>query len=469
MKNKATLVGSLGIKNLSLTSDADWVRILESQEDGAGGTAKAFRKVAWLYRGVMMRAQALGSLPFAILKGEREVDRSASYANRTRFFPDPVRTLTLVEAALSLFGYAYLFKRRNRVRPLGLRYVDPATITPKIDKRAGLTGFTRDLNGQQDHYEVADLVYFWGADPFVEIGHPKASPAKAALAAAEVLLNVDAFASAFFKRGAIKATVFSAPAGIPEAERLRFRDWLRRFFGGGMETAHAIEVLNADKTEATVIGEGIHELSDNALTREKREDIATALGVPHSLLFSNAATYATAKMDELHFQSKTVLPEAEFIQQVLNDQLFMEAGYRFEFRPEEMAVFQEEEASRAAALRDLSARLPVSVSMQILGFDLPSGVSWDDIDRSAAELRIQENTAYSPRVGAKNDKEAELRNWRKKALKKFKQGKGAEVDFESVHIEEEQRAAIKSALAEAETPEALHAAFSTKRNLGVVD
>jgi HK97 family phage portal protein len=471
MKNKATFIGAQGVKGLSLTSDADWVRILESQEEGAGGAAEDFRKVAWLYRGVMLRAQALGALPFAILKGGREVDRSAHYANRTRFFPNPMRTLTLVESALSLFGYAYLFKRRNRVRPLGLRYVDPGTITPKIDKRAGLTGFTRDLNGQQDQYEVADLIYFWGVDPFVEIGHPKASPAKAALAAAGVLLHVDEFASAFFKRGAIKATVFSAPAGIPEAERLRFRDWLRRFFGGGMETAHAIEVLNADKTEATVIGEGIHELSDNALTREKREDIATALGVPHSLLFSNAATYATAKQDELHFQSKTVLPEAEFIQQVLNDQLFMEAGYRFEFRPEEMALFQEEEVSRAAAFRDLSSRLPVSVSMRVLGFDLPAGVSWEDIDALSLEYMEQmrdkakpsENALRSPHPGRGDSKEIELRNWRKKALKRFKQGKGAEVDFESVHIGDERRAAIEGALAEAQTPEELHAAFAVER------
>jgi len=293
----------------------------------------------------------------------------------------------------------------------------------------------------------------------VEIGHPKASPAKAALASADVLLKVDEFAAAFFKRGAIKATVFSAPAGIPDAERLRFRDWLRRFFGGGMETAHAIEVLNADKTEATVIGEGIHELADNALTREKREDIATALGVPHSLLFSNAATYATAKQDEMHFQTKTVLPEAAFIEQVLNDQLFMEAGYRFEFRPEEMAAFQEEEASRAAALRDLSARLPMSISMQILGFDLPSGLSWEDIDE-LSKTSVQ-NSMSSPKT--KRQPEADLRLWQRKAMKKLKQGKGAEVDFASVHIGDEQRAAIEGALAEAQTPEALHAAFGFER------
>ena len=378
MKSKSTLIGANGIKSLSLTSDADWVRVLEG-EAGGGNTGEAFRKVAWLYRGVMLRAQAVAGLPFTIYRDGEELDHSASYANEVGFFPDPARLLALVEAALTLHGYAYLFVRRNRVRPLGLRYVDPSTVEPVIDARAGLTGFKRDLNGQKDVYEVGDLVYFWGVDPLVEIGHPRVSPASAALAAANVLMHVDGFASAFFKRGAIKATVFSAPAGIPEAERLRFRDWLRRFFGGGIETAHAIEVLNADKTEATIIGEGIHELADTALTTEKREDIATALGVPHSLLFSNAANYATARQDDMHFMQKTVLPEARLIEQTLNTQLFERVGCRFAFRPEELSSFQEEEARRAEALGHLAEWMPVEVAMRVLGFDLPSGVSWEQV------------------------------------------------------------------------------------------
>jgi hypothetical protein len=37
------------------------------------------------------------------------------------------------------------------------------------------------------------------------------------------------------------------------------------------------------------IGEGIKELSDNALTQEKREDIAAALGVPISKMWASQA------------------------------------------------------------------------------------------------------------------------------------------------------------------------------------
>ena len=382
MNKKATLITPHTLKTLSLTNDAQWARVLGSPTDG-GDLSAAFRKVAWLHRGVMLRAQAIAALPFAILKGGREVERSSAYANRLGFFPHPARLLALVESALTLYGYAYLFVRRNRVRPLGLRYLDPTTIEPIIDERAGLTGFKRHLSGGVDDFALQDLVYFWGVDPFVEIGHPSSSPARAALAAADVLLNVDNFAANFFKRGAIRATVFSAPEGIPEAERMRFRDWLRRFFGGGLETAHAIEVLNADRTEATVIGEGLGELADHALTREKREDIATALGLPHSLLFSNAATYATARQDEINFQTHTVLPEAEFIQQTLNEQLFMQAGYRFEFRPEELSAFQEEEARRAEAFSHLAQQMPASIAARMLGMHLPPGLEWKDVDSSA--------------------------------------------------------------------------------------
>ena len=502
MKNKGLLIGAKGTKALSLTNDGDWVNAL-GRDEGGGDMGAAFRKVAWLHRGVMLRAQAVGALPFAILKGEREVERSSGYANRLGFFPDPTRLLALVEAALTLYGYAYLFVRRNRLRPLGLRYLDPSTIEPIIDERAGLTGFKRALKGGTDVYEPEDLIYFWGVDPFVEIGHPRGSAASAALAAANVLMKVDEFAAAFFERGAIKATVFSAPEGIPEAERLRFRDWLRRFFGGGLETAHAIEVLNADRTEATVIGEGIHELADNALTREKREDIATALGVPHSLLFSNAANYATARQDELHFQSKTVLPEAEFIQQVLNDQLFMKAGYRFEFRPEELSVFQEEEVNRAQAFGYLAEALPVGLAMRILGFDLPADISWQEVDELTikANALIQENPSDSPlpnehsegkiagsgsgqpqssfdrsaRVvdvtGLREDVASplieelaarDMGRWKRKVLKSLKAGKGVEVGFESEWIPDEWMAAIRARLEEVEDVEGVRRVFATQ-------
>ena len=43
------------------------------------------------------------------------------------------------------------------------------------------------------------------------------------------------------------------------------------------------------------VGEGVGELSDSDLVKEKREDIATALGIPQTILFSQAANYATAK------------------------------------------------------------------------------------------------------------------------------------------------------------------------------
>ena len=450
---KATLIGANGVKGLSLTNDADWVQVLGGQARG-GDLGEAFRKVAWLHRGVMLRAQAIAGMPFAILKGGREVDRSSGYANRLGFFPDPSRLLAQVESSLTLHGYAYLFVRRNRVRPLGLRYLDPGTIEPQIDESAGLTGFKRRIKGGTDDFALEDLVYFWGIDPYVEIGHPRGSAAQAALAAAEVLMNVDKFAASFFKRGAIRATVFSAPEGIPEAERLRFRNWLRRFFGGGIETAHAIEVLNSDRTEATVIGEGIHELADNALTREKREDIATALGVPHSLLFSNAATYATARQDELNFQSRTILPEAAFIQQTLNEQLFMKAGYRFEFRPEELSTFQEEEAHRAEAFGHLAQRLPASLALRLLGFDLPADVEWGEVDRlsdDVIEAKLQSSEKKS--ISSRGDELAklDLQRWKRKVLKSVKADRGVEVGFESEWIEAERMQRIRDGLRAADS------------------
>jgi len=289
----------------------------------------------------------------------------------------------------------------------------------------------------------------------VEFGPPRSSPAQAALAAAGVLANIDAFGAAFFARGAIKGTLLTVKGNPPEQERERIRSWWQRLFSG-VKDAWSTAVVNADAVTPVVVGEGLESLEKSDLTRSKREDIATALGIPHSLLMSNAANYATAQADRLSLYDVTVRPECSAIADVLNDQVFGPLGYRFQFQPESLDIYKANEEARSASLAALrSAGLPLLMAMDILGYELTEEQR-ASLERAEAERRAQAQTPLPTLApGAEGSvmpasAEEELRTWRKWALRRVRQGKTMR-EFETSDIPAGLAGAISGALEDAAT------------------
>jgi len=176
-------------------------------------------------------------------------------------------------------------------------------------------------------------------------------------------------------------------SGAPVAnERDRLKTWWRDLVSG-IRNVFATEIVNADSVTPVVIGEGLSELSNATLTGEKRQDIATALGVPQSVIFSESAGglggAGVVTMDERHFYDKTVLPETELIAEAWNSQLLAPLGLRIEFRPETLDVYQEDENQRAAAFATyVNAGLPLEVAGPMVGLELPPGWDWDKLAAS---------------------------------------------------------------------------------------
>jgi len=431
--------------------------------------------VPFLNRAVDIRAGAVASLPFAVVsKGGEDMDTSDDWQNKVGFLPDPGSLFYLVESALTLLGRAYLFRSRNTKKTLGLQYLLPTTVQPVIKEgfdSEGLAGFIRQIGGEKRQFEPEDIVYFWRLDPFKEIGPGNNAPAVAALAAAGVLFNVDQFASSFFERGAIKVTLLTVKGPIQKEERERLKTWWGRTFGG-MGRAWQTDIVQGDTITPVVVGEGIKELSDSQLTKEKREDIATALGIPMTKLWSTEAGGlgggGVVQQDDLTFYQNTIIPEAEFIARVLNRQVFEPAGLRFEFRPETLDIFQEDETQRAQSFKTyVDAGIKRSVAAQMVGLELPSGVEFEDLDPDEPEPQapgegqpnpfLANQQQMPPAVVAQQERMrqaaqqveaekalmfADLRKWRTKAKKR-----GA-CDFESDYIPEPLAEAVGKALAE---------------------
>jgi HK97 family phage portal protein len=464
------------IKSVALNDlpEEAWHYIIGGDTEAADLQAY-YKAIPWLYRGVAIRANAVAEMPFSIYKGETEIDGSKEYKNVVGFLPNPGALFGLVEAALTIWGYAYLFRKRSAFKTLDLRYMLPTSIVEKINT-AGEIAFTRNENGKPVDYTTDDLVYFWRHDPFVEIGPPQSSPALAAASAAGVLLNVDKFAAAFFERGAIKATLLTTENIVP-LERERLKAWWQRMFSG-IKAAWQTDIVNAKAVTPVVVGEGLESLENSDLTESKRIDIAAALGIPYSVLFSNASNRATAEQDDLHLYTKTVIPDAEFIAAVLNDQVMSKAGYKLIMTPQNLDLFQVDEAERADSLEKLIAALEKPeeflLASDILGYEINPDI-YKKIEamvaqkRQAAE-RMEVVTAQpvqpepqpepEPAPPPTNQRAVDLEKWRTKAIKRIKAGKPASCQFDSQAIDILTHASIGGALEGAKTEDDVKIIFA---------
>lgn len=445
--------GQKAVRLEDLPEDA-WTYLTGQAE---GGADEVWKKVGWLRRGVTLRAQGVASMPFSIYRMGKELTNSGEYSDPTGILPFPKRTLWLLESSLTRYGRAYFHLEKNLVRLLTVRYFAPTTITPKIDQNKGLTHFERRIGGGKKDLPVDDVLYFWLPDENVELGPPTWSPGMGAIDAAKVLRNVDMFAATFFDRGAIKATLLTTTSGTPKTERERLKSWWQKI-ASGVKTAWTTEIVNADAVKAVEIGEGIDSLSNTKLTAEKREDIATALGIPQTKLFSNAANYATAQVDDRSFAEETLMPECDFIEEALNEQLFDRFGLVFRFKPELLAIFQTEEQDRSGSwLNYVNGGMKPSAAAQMLGLTLPEGMKYEDLDAIEPREHLipnQNNPSVAPGKFA-----GDLDKWQRKALKRIQKGQGAACEFESDVLPDSLVAAVSGALEAATTAAEVRSAF----------
>ncbi len=304
----------------------------------------------WFRRGVDVRAEAVASLPFVFVDTTSGEALDAGVLPPLPFALEFEALLNVLEGWLTLYGAAYLFKGLNAAGvPRELRPLHPATVIPRYSPAHGVDSFERRTSDGPVQLAPAEVVALWLPSRQSEVG-PGSAPAQTALAAATLLCSADSFGQLYFENGVIAPALVTVPPSTPESEKRRLESWAQRSLSGLKKAFNIIGIAADVKVSSLGQQIALGELALPALTDKKREDIATAFGVPHSLLFSNAATYATARQDDLHFYDKTVIPEARRIERALNRQLFGPLGWRLRFKPELLEVYQSLEADKADKL-----------------------------------------------------------------------------------------------------------------------
>lgn len=448
----------------------DWQNAWGGNSRDALNNYTAYLEVAWVRRCVELRSNALMGIPVKVYRGDNEIEYE---------FADLLpRLLWLTEAALQIYGAAYWGRKKNVLGvDRGYKWLLPSSIKPVLTVEQGLTGFERRLpNREPIGVKVEDLVYFWSPALGAEVG-PGEGWVRTVLTEAGIVYHTDEFASAFFERGAIPALVLSVDGSPPRAEMDRLESWWRRMLSGVKNAFETVAVAAVVKPQ--VIGYPTKDLAMPELAGLVRQQICAAAGVPQTML-EDAANYATAVEQHQTFYSETVIPEATMIMAALNEQVFRPQGMECKLDWQSLDIFQEDEAERSEALaRMTQAGVPLPLAMEMLGFDLPGNMTYDDLrtmlekERAAATpealrpfagqgVTLPETAPVLPETAPPMTRAVsdDLDRWRRKSLSSLKAGNVADVPFVSEVIPDATAAVLHERLAYAMTAKEVRTIFA---------
>ncbi|NDC88704.1 MAG: phage portal protein [Bacteroidetes bacterium] len=335
-------------------------------------------------------------------------------------------------------GSAYMGKIMDRGKLLGIQWFSPGTVEEIYDRSTGqITGFKRKIGGKYNTYDAEDVVSIYQTDPLTEIG-PGNPIGTAARINADVLHSLNTYLDNVLDNGLLKATLVGVPFGTPKEERDRVeRKWFDWF--GGSKNGGKIKVVEADAVSVQTIGDGVESLGNLKLSLEQREMIASVMGIPMSIIMSNAANFATAKQDDVSFYTKTIIPQANRIAMKLNRSIFAQTGYRISFEPQRLETLQRHEVEKATSLSQLTGGAPiltVNEARAMLGFDPIDGSAEQAVIGSnlttpeEAQIQDQARTEAQSESPLSAEQEGEIKAWRKK----IKNAKDPLVQFNREHL-----------------------------------
>lgn len=473
---QAHLLDGEGIKAvpLSALTQYDIDRWFAGTDKEGKGADKLAGRVAVLARCVEIRSQAIAGLPRQIV--DRETGKVVATAN----FPSPQlddegRPITeedlgfdldmddlwwRTEMAQCLLAEAYWSLVKNRARLLEVRWLDPRTIEPQYSRSSGVTGFNRTIGGRIKPLLAEDVV--WYHRPGLKELGPGKAPGQVAARAASISDYMDRFIETFFERGAMPTTVVFSET-LPETnDRGRIKKYLESILTG-IGNAFGVEVLNAALKFETLTPP-LKEMVIPQIDDKAQRKIAIAMGVPHSLIFEGAANFATAQVDDVSFYSKTIVPEAMFLQRQVNKLLFKKMGLLFQFRPDQLEIFQRME------LEKVNAAVLLYDRQEIDGDELRSSAGFQPRQQTAVPDLSQPdtNTIEEPDPAPAPTKSSsvtdaqvtELKQWERKVIKRLADERPYTIPFAPQHLTVVQAAVVRKALLNAATKEEVKAAFA---------
>lgn len=399
----------------------------------------AFEKVPLLFRAVRLRCNALTRVPLYVypIGGEEPID---SYPYEEQMPLE--RLLWLLEASLLLKGAAFTVKLADELGGgQGYDVLNPFTMEVSYDK--GVYSFKQQINGQTRTWPEDEMMFIREYSPTRDVGFGTA-PASVAMDSSSAMHYVSRFASQFFENGAMPVVVMGLPPGTQTAEQQRVESFFKRTMQGIRNAFKVLAVTGEIKP--TIITPPLSELALPDIDMGSINRIAWAFDIPKTILTADSANYATAEVEYRIFTEQTIVPRCKFYESELN-KAFKDLGICIEFAPQELNEMQEDESSRASAWKTyVDGGMDPELAASILGVDIPegwTGEKWKKPNPVPPQLIAAQPPADTP---PDTPPAQEMKKWEKKSLKRVKEGKSAQVDFESDHLPEELKSVTYAAL-----------------------
>jgi len=459
--HSVSILGS-SAKGLSLTNPEGWDGFnIEGVQDALRdmGLEEAYSKESWTRRCIHVRAATLAALPYSVFRvgaedplWTHEDEPPQEYA-----WLDLYAHLYKSCAALVLEGYSTAMiegkksPRSNEItRVTGLMWLNPKTMTVVTEKgahgpdeRGRFTHWKRSVGGKPVWLPREWVLSTFEPSPYLEEGVGD-SDAKAVRMHSQILNDLAKFESDQLRSGLPKKTIFitakDAPKN-PDPETVKALErWIRKFLQGTKNTPPKI-VQGIDTKE---IGSSLTDLHSNILTKDAREAIATGIGVPHSLVMSNAANYATAVQDMLNLLNTTVIPDAQLIGRDMNRQFFSRLGLELRFDPKKHEAFQQAELDTAEKVYALTGKRPILSRRQAAEM---LGIRYTPEDIEELD-RVEEMQSRRPvSIASARQVQQDAVRWRRRVM-----SKGRDASFSPDYMTRDQAEEIRSRLADDSIP-----------------
>lgn len=474
MPNESYLITD-GIKAIPLSAlpAEAWSPVDPLDAGGSETSARRLRAaVPVLSRCLDVRAKGVASVPMRLERGGDDIADTPE----GRAILATLRALMYrSEVGLCMSAAAYWELGTNRLgRRLTPFWCATGSVTETRDPDTGDPTFYRTgvrsgrALGVIDPRRIAPI--YLPSDE-VDIGpDPQVAPVRPALASAGLLRGLDAYSSAFFARGGVKITLLQLDSSLPKTERDKLKDWWDRAIRGVRSAFSSLVISN--KVEPKVIGSDPKDTAAPELQKAGREDVAAAMGVPMSMLYSSALAGGTADAERLNFFEQTIFPESDLIIPVANERWLAPQGMEIIADYDRHEVRQWAFAQRAEAMVKLTAgaaTLTVDEGRARLG--LPPMEKPPTPPPPAAPAALPGPPGAPPQLPPPSDAPPDalpsdapatkaLALWQAKALNRLRRGRAAAVGFDDEALDPEEAAIIAERLRGATTPEAIKKAFA---------
>ena len=327
----------------------------------------------WIYRAVEIRQNAITNVPLGLYKigGSDDLSSQPSYDTLMRQVSD---LLGLFEASTCLYGASYAIIEKNQFgRNPTPRWLSPSTLQVFYDELTGIKYVHRQLQTISMNIELDQLLYVWLPNYSSELG-PGIAPAQAAFRNAKILINQDKYLDRYFDNGAVRPTLLLYAGNVAGAEKnprsnpeltLIQRIWNRLVKGSDLSN------VLPDNITPHAVGDPAKDTTSKEIVENQRESVGTGFGIPHSIMMSNAANYATSQQDWYNLYDQTIVPAARRHIAAFNAMWLAPLGLELRIEPQRLEAYQYVQLQTATAINSLVEEpiLDVNEGREMIGYE----------------------------------------------------------------------------------------------------